>query len=161
VGHPEHSENTVHLLAPMKGKVIPLEEVPDQVFSQKMVGDGIALFPEDGEVLAPLGGEVVALFPTGHALGIRSPQGLEVLIHIGIETVGLQGKGFILHVGKGDSVEPGEKLITADLTYIQAHAPSLLTPVIMTNMEKVQHWEIVRKGRVDAGDPLLAVTLKM
>ena len=157
----EHPEKSLYLLAPMKGRIVPLEEVPDQVFSQKMVGEGIALLPEEGEVLAPLGGEVVALFPTGHALGIRSPQGLEVLIHVGIETVGLQGKGFTLHVAKGDMVESGERLITADLEYLRAHAPSLLTPMIVTNMEKVQRWEVLREGEVDSGEPLLAITLKI
>ncbi len=156
----EHPEKSLYLLAPMKGRIVPLEEVPDQVFSQKMVGEGIALLPVEGEVLAPLGGEVVALFPTGHALGIRSPQGLEVLIHVGVETVGLQGKGFTLHVAKGARVEPGEKLITVDLEYVQTHAPSLLTPVILTNMEKVQRWEILREGEVDSGEPLLSVTLQ-
>ncbi len=153
-------EKKIYLLAPMKGSVVSLEEVPDQVFSQKMVGDGLALLPEEGTVCAPLEGEVVALFPTGHALGIRSPEGLEVLIHVGIETVGLHGKGFTLHVRKGDRVRSGDKLITADLDYIQAHAPSLLSPVVFTNMERIQSWEILRKGKINLGEPLLAVVLK-
>ncbi len=150
----------IKIVSPLTGKLFPLEEVPDQVFSQKMVGEGIAVFPENGLVLAPLAGEVVALFPTGHALGIRSPQGLEVLIHVGVETVALQGKGFTLYVKKGQHVKAGEKLIFADLDYIGAHAPSLLSPVILTNMEKIESWKAPVRGDITAGNPLMTVFLK-
>ena len=150
----------IELVSPLTGKLFPLEEVPDQVFSQKMVGEGIAVFPENGLVLAPLAGEVVALFSTGHALGIRSPQGLEVLIHVGVETVALQGKGFTLYVKKGQHVTAGEKLIFADLDYIGAYAPSLLSPVILTNMEKIESWKAPAGGIITAGDPLMTVFLK-
>lgn len=150
----------IELLSPLTGKLFPLEEVPDQVFSQKMVGDGVAILPQNGLVLAPLAGEVVALFPTGHALGIRSPEGVEVLIHLGVETVALQGEGFTPYVKKGQHVEAGEKLIFADLDYVGAHAPSLLSPIILTNLERVQSWEASTEEILTAGDPLMTVFLK-
>ena len=150
----------LQLLSPMSGEIFALEEVPDEVFSQKMVGDGLAILPEEGLVCAPLAGEIVALFPTGHALGIRSPEGLEVLIHFGVETVALKGEGFTLYVAKGQQVKAGEKLIFADLDYIREHAPSLLSPVVLTNMEKVESWEASAQGAIAMGEDFMSVVLK-
>ena len=106
--------------APLKGKRIPLEQVEDTVFSQKLLGDGIAIIPEDTTVLAPVSGEVVSLFETHHAIGIRSKDGMEVLIHIGIDTVELGGKGFQSFVRKGEQVSLGQRLIAFDREQIKA-----------------------------------------
>ncbi|EMK8951916.1 PTS transporter subunit IIABC [Staphylococcus aureus] len=118
--------------APLTGEVTPLSEVPDQVFSEKMMGDGIAIKPSQGEVRAPFNGKVQMIFPTKHAIGLVSDSGLELLIHIGLDTVKLNGEGFTLHVAEGQEVKQGDLLINFDLDYIRNHAKSDITPIIVT-----------------------------
>ncbi|MFC7440928.1 glucose-specific PTS transporter subunit IIBC [Laceyella putida] len=120
--------------APLTGKLLPLSEVPDQVFSQKMMGDGFAIEPTEGTVVSPVDGEIVNLFPTKHAIGIRANDGREVLIHVGIDTVNLEGKGFESFIAEGDKVKKGQKLLEVDLAYIKEHASSTITPIIFTNL---------------------------
>ena len=124
------------LLAPLNGTIIPLEEVPDPVFSQKMMGDGIAIQPSGGHVHAPFSGEVIMITPTKHAIAIRSISGIEVLIHIGLETVALKGEGFQLAVKEGDRVEKGQLLVEVDWAYIEEHAENTITPIIVTDSDK-------------------------
>ncbi|HDA7183524.1 TPA: PTS transporter subunit IIABC [Staphylococcus aureus] len=118
--------------APLTGEVTPLSEAPDQVFSEKMMGDGIAIKPSQGEVRAPFNGKVQMIFPTKHAIGLVSDSGLELLIHIGLDTVKLNGEGFTLHVEEGQEVKQGDLLINFDLDYIRNHAKSDITPIIVT-----------------------------
>ncbi|HGZ3420482.1 TPA: glucose-specific PTS transporter subunit IIBC [Staphylococcus aureus] len=118
--------------APLTGEITPLSEVPDQVFSEKMMGDGIAIKPSQGEVRAPFNGKVQMIFPTKHAIGLVSDSGLELLIHIGLDTVKLNGEGFTLHVEEGQEVKQGDLLINFDLDYIRNHAKSDITPIIVT-----------------------------
>ncbi|HDE4671747.1 TPA: PTS transporter subunit IIABC [Staphylococcus aureus] len=118
--------------APLTGEVTPLSEVPDQVFSEKMMGDGIAIKPSQGEVRAPFNGKIQMIFPTKHAIGLVSDSGLELLIHIGLDTVKLNGEGFTLHVKEGQEVKQGDLLINFDLDYIRNHAKSDITPIIVT-----------------------------
>ncbi|CDR66502.1 glucose-specific PTS transporter subunit IIBC [Staphylococcus schweitzeri] len=118
--------------APLTGEVTPLSEVPDQVFSEKMMGDGIAIKPSQGEVRAPFNGKVQMIFPTKHAIGLVSDSGLELLIHIGLDTVKLNGEGFTLHVEEGQEVKQGDLLISFDLDYIRNNAKSDITPIIVT-----------------------------
>ncbi|HEI7553418.1 TPA: PTS transporter subunit IIABC [Staphylococcus aureus] len=118
--------------APLTGEVTPLSEVPDQVFSEKMMGDGIAIKPSQGEVRAPFNGKIQMIFPTKHAIGLVSDSGLELLIHIGLDTVKLNGDGFTLHVEEGQEVKQGDLLINFDLDYIRNHAKSDITPIIVT-----------------------------
>ncbi|HHD6284073.1 TPA: glucose-specific PTS transporter subunit IIBC [Staphylococcus aureus] len=118
--------------APLTGEVTPLSEVPDQVFSEKMMGDGIAIKPSQGEVRAPFNGKIQMIFPTKHAIGLVSDSGLELLIHIGLDTVKLNGEGFTLHVEEGQEVKQGDLLINFDLNYIRNHAKSDITPIIVT-----------------------------
>lgn len=121
-------------VSPLTGKLLPLSEVPDQVFSQKMMGDGFAIEPTEGTVVSPVDGEVVNLFPTKHAIGIRANDGREVLIHIGLDTVTLEGKGFEAFISEGDKVKKGQKLLEVDLAYIKEHAASTISPIIFTNL---------------------------
>jgi sugar PTS system EIIA component len=132
---------TVSFVAPMTGKVIPLEEVPDPVFSQKMMGDGLAMDPTEGVVYAPVNGEIVQLFPTKHAIGIKTKNGLEVLIHIGIDTVSMNGEGFTAHIQTGDKVKQGDPLISFDLALVKEKAKSTITPIIITNGDVVESLE--------------------
>ncbi|HDE5999595.1 TPA: glucose-specific PTS transporter subunit IIBC [Staphylococcus aureus] len=118
--------------APLTGEVTPLSEVPDQVFSEKMMGDGIAIKPSQGEVRAPFNGKIQMIFPTKHAIGLVSDSSLELLIHIGLDTVKLNGEGFTLHVEEGQEVKQGDLLINFDLDYIRNHAKSDITPIIVT-----------------------------
>ena len=95
---------------PIEGEIIPLDEIPDPVFSQKMMGDGFGIIPSKGLVVSPVDGEIINVFPTKHAVGIMSKQGYEILIHVGLETVNLKGEGFTLLVKQGDHVLKGQKI---------------------------------------------------
>lgn len=126
------------IMSPLNGKVVPITEVPDPTFSEKMLGDGVAIIPKDGKLLAPADGEVVQLFPTKHAIGIKTKQGLEILIHIGLETVTMKGEGFKAHVQQGDTVKTGQPLIDFSIDLIEKKASSTITPVVITNFDQVQ-----------------------
>ena len=121
---------------PFQGNVIPLEQVPDRVFSQKLVGDGCAVIPINNRCVAPVDGVVSAHFETKHAICIKSKDNLSVLIHIGLDTVSMGGEGFQSHVQVGDKVTKGDLLITYDLEKIARHN-SIISPVLITNMDDV------------------------
>ena len=149
------------IMAPLSGTVRQLEEVPDPVFAGKMVGDGIAIEPSDGIVVAPFDAEVVQLFPTKHAIGLRGKSGLEVLIHIGLETVSLKGEGFEAFIKQGDQVKMGEKLVQFDMTIVKEKANGTITPVIMTNGDIVENFDISEDSTVVAGkSKLMQVQMK-
>lgn len=123
------------IVSPLKGEVKELSESEDEAFSGGIMGKGVAILPVEGMVLAPVDGEITTLFPTGHAVGIKSDFGAEILIHIGTDTVKLEGKYFNLKVKRGDSVKKGQVLVEFDLESIQKEGYSVLTPVIITNPE--------------------------
>ena len=148
--------NANQIFAPITGEVVDLASVPDQVFSQKLMGDGVAIIPSVGEVVAPFDGVVKMDFPTKHAIGLENENGLEVLIHFGLETVGLKGEGFEMLVKPGDTIHKGQPLLKVDLDYIRAHAESDITPIIFTNLNN-QMIHDVKFGQVNAGDALLTV----
>lgn len=125
------TENTL-VAAPLEGIFVPLSEVPDQVFSEKMMGDGIAIKPSKGEVRAPFNGKVQMFFPTKHAIGLVSDEGVELLIHVGLDTVKLNGEGFTMQVEEGQTIQTGDVLLTFDLEYIRENAKSDITPIILT-----------------------------
>ncbi len=120
-------------VAPLSGIIRSLDDVPDQVFSGRMMGDGYAIEPTEGYVVSPVSGEITTFFPTKHAIGILGDNGDEILIHIGIDTVSLEGKGFEALAKAGDRVEPGTPLLNVDLEQVRPLVPSLLTPIIVTN----------------------------
>lgn len=144
------------IYAPITGELVELSTVPDQVFSQKMMGDGFAIKPSIGEVVAPFDGQVKMDFPTKHAIGLESNSGTEVLIHFGLETVGLKGNGFEMLVKPGDKVEKGQPLLKVDLEYIRVNADSDITPVIFTNLSQ-QTMHDIQYGNVNAGDKVLEI----
>ncbi|MFD1040455.1 PTS glucose transporter subunit IIA [Virgibacillus byunsanensis] len=121
------------IYAPVNGKIVPIEDVPDPVFSQKMMGEGIAIIPSEGKAYAPVDGEVIQIPDTKHAIGIRADDGSEILIHIGLETVSLDGQGFNVLVNTGDTVSVGQPLMEFDLDYIKNHASDIITPIVITN----------------------------
>ncbi len=121
------------IYAPMNGEVTALEDVPDPVFSQKMMGEGAAIIPQDGRVVSPVNGKIIHLPDSKHAVGLETETGIEILIHIGLETVALKGEGFTPQVAQGDMVKVGDPLIEFDLDYIRKHADHIITPIIWTN----------------------------
>lgn len=143
------------VVAPITGTVHQLEEVPDPVFAEKMMGEGIAIEPRDGMVVAPFDGEIVQLFPTKHAIGLKGKSGLEILIHIGLETVALGGEGFEAFIKQGDQVKKGDKLIAFDLDVIKEKANSIITPIIMTNGDAIENFEMTKDTEVAAGESTL------
>src|SRR5215203_4367763 len=149
----------VTILAPLSGEVWPLERIPDPVFAQKMVGDGLSIDPTDSVLLAPCNGEVVMLHAAGHAVTLRSPDGAEILLHIGIDTVGLKGEGFRPRTKVGDQVRAGTPLIEFDMDLLATRAKSLLTQVVITNSDRVTDW-VRANGIVAAGkDSLLEINI--
>src|SRR3954469_13053444 len=138
------------VLSPLSGQVWPLERVPDPVFAQKMVGDGLSIDPSDAVLVAACDGEVMTLHAAGHAVTLRTPEGLELLMHIGIDTVMLKGQGFKPLVKVGDKVRAGAPLIEFDLDFLATHARSLLTQIVVSNSERVKSWERA-SGLVSAG----------
>jgi len=133
---------------PIKGELIPITEVPDQVFAGKMMGDGFAIVPEEGLVVSPVNGKIINIFPTKHAIGIQSDGGREILIHIGIDTVNLKGEGFETLIHEGDAVEVGQPLLKVDLSYIQENATSTITPIVFTNLAEIEQ-VVIENGKVE------------
>ena len=119
--------------SPVDGQIVPLADVPDPVFSQKMMGEGIAVKPKSGIVAAPVAGEIVQLSDTKHAFGIRTENGAEILVHVGLETVALNGEGFELCADQGDHVQKGQPILKVDLGFIREQAASDLVILVVTN----------------------------
>ena len=150
----------VELVAPLTGMATQLENVDDPVFAQKMMGDGLAIEPSEGVVVAPVDGEIIQVFPTKHAVGIKAENGAEILIHIGLETVGMKGEGFTAHVMEGDKIRKGDKLVTFDMSMVTEKAKSTVTPLIITNSDAMEV-EVLASGNVErATTPFLKVTAK-
>lgn len=124
---------SLQIYTPVNGEIIPLEEVPDPVFNQKMMGEGVAIIPSKGNIYAPVKGMIIQIASTKHAIGILAEDGTEILIHVGLETVSLKGEGFTVAVNMGDKVTVGQLLIEVDWEYIRAHAKSIVTPIVITN----------------------------
>lgn len=146
--------------APLEGRAIPLTRVPDPVFSKGTLGPGAAIEPSGDTVHAPAAGKVVVAQATGHAFGLKLDSGIELLIHVGIDTVNLDGKGFDVHVSAGQVVAEGDPLVTFDRAVIEAAGYSLVTPVIVTNHRRFASVTEVAEGTVAVGDALLEVTAK-
>ena len=141
--------------SPLEGKIIPLSEVQDEVFSNEIVGKGAAVVPEKGEVHAPSEGEIISIFDTGHALGIRTKDGIELLIHIGLNTVELKGKYFQIHAKEGDHVKKGDLLISFDMDAIRKAGYDITTPVLVSNT--ADYMDILAKQEGKAGNGLITV----
>ncbi|MEH6970390.1 beta-glucoside-specific PTS transporter subunit IIABC [Bacillus velezensis] len=144
--------------SPIKGEVKALSEVNDSVFSGGMMGKGFAILPEEGAAVSPVEGRVTAVFKTKHAIGITSTRGAEVLIHIGLDTVRLDGRHFEMHVKEGDAVAPGDLLITFDIDEIKAAGFDVITPVIITNTDQYSFTDVKKSGMVKPNEALLALS---
>lgn len=149
--------NTIVLDSPVTGEVKSITETPDDAFAGKMMGDGVVIIPSNGEVIAPMDAEVCFVFPSKHAVGLKTNKGIELLIHIGIDTVKLEGKGFETFVNSGDKVKKGDKLISFDIDFIKENAPSIATPYVCTALSDNQKLRILKTGNVKAGDSVIAI----
>lgn len=145
------------IASPMMGDVVKLEDVPDEVFASGTMGKGIAINPAEGTVFAPANGEVTLVFPTGHAIGMRTENGAELLIHVGMDTVSLEGKGFKTYVEVGDKVEAGQKLLEFDLATIREANLPVISPIIVTNSADFDDVLTTQEARVNTGDYLLTI----
>lgn len=143
------------LKAPVSGRAIPLSEVKDEAFAEGMLGKGAAIIPENGDICAPCDGVISVMYPTGHAIGIQTPAGAEVLIHIGMDTVSLNGKGFDVRVKEGQAVKAGDLLVKADLKTIKEAGLDSTTPVIVTNTDDYLDVKQEKTGTIRQGENLL------
>ena len=150
----QNKNGTLEFVSPVEGKVMELSEVEDKVFSQGSMGNGFAVELTSGTVRAPFSGEVTVVFPTGHAIGMKRADGLEVLIHIGMDTVELNGKGFSLKVKQGDYVSAGDVLVEVDLDYIKSEGKSLVSPVVFPNGQDVS---LKVQGNIKTGQDVVAI----
>ena len=162
----EAQQNTVHykgvteeVYSVADGQVVALEQVKDPVFAQKMMGDGFAVEPANGNIVSPVSGTVSSIFPTKHALGLVTEAGLEVLVHIGLDTVSLEGKPFTVHVAEGQKVAAGDLLVTADLDAIRAAGRETSTVVVFTNAEAIKSVKLEQTGSLAAKTAVAKVEL--
>ncbi|HEL2344859.1 TPA: beta-glucoside-specific PTS transporter subunit IIABC [Streptococcus suis] len=147
-----------NVFSPLSGQILPLEKVNDATFSKKMLGEGVAIIPKDGKVYAPFDGAVTNLFPTKHAIGLTSDEGVELLIHFGLETVELKGRGFVSHVSDGEKIEKGQLMLEVDVEMLVAEGYDIVTPVVVTNtQEYLDVLLLSTKEEVNYADDLLAV----
>ena len=152
------AQSGAHVIAsPLTGNVIPLEQVADGVFSEKMVGDGFAVEPTDEQVYAPADCEVATVFGTKHAIGLTTTDGVELLIHLGIDTVQMNGAPFTILVKEGDKLKKGDKIGSFDAKMITEAGYRTVTPVVVTNSDAYQTFTLTKTGAISAGDDVLTI----
>ena len=153
-------KTVVTIYSPINGRVIELKDVPDEAFAQKMVGDGCAIEPDKGIICSPIDGQLMNIFPTNHAIIFETIDGLEMIVHFGIDTVKLDGKGF-QKLREPGPIKIGDEIIKYDLDDIKDGVPSTRSPIIINNMEKVEKIEVLSLGKViKIGEPIMKITLK-
>ncbi|KES17626.1 PTS glucose transporter subunit IIA [Gilliamella apicola] len=153
----DDNKNNIEIIAPLSGEIVKIEDVPDVVFAEKIVGDGVAIKPSGNKIVAPLNGKIGKIFETNHAFAIESDEGIELFVHFGIDTVELKGEGFTRVAEEGQQVKIGDTIIEIDLPLLESRAKSVLTPVVISNMETVV--ELTKlTGSVEAGKtPIMRV----
>ncbi len=153
-----NNENSLQIAAPLSGKVCPLSAVNDPTFSQEILGKGCAIEPSDGKVVAPVDAIVSMMFDTGHAVSLETSDGVEMLIHVGLDTVMLKGQHFTAHCATGDKVKAGDTLLTFDASAIRAAGYDTIVPVIVCNADDFKEVSIAATGdTVNAMDALLTL----
>ena len=148
----------VEVKAFFQGTAFPLEQVKDPLFADKVMGDGVAIEPQDGTLYAPVSGTVATIFDTKHAIGYKLDNGADVLMHIGMDTVELEGKGFDLDISVGDKVQAGQLIGKIDLSYIKTQGKEVTTPVLLTTMDEYKIEFVKTEGSVNVGDVLYKIS---
>ncbi|MFS1538454.1 MAG: PTS glucose transporter subunit IIA [Candidatus Phlomobacter fragariae] len=138
VSDDKNSTDNIDIIAPISGEIVNIEDVPDVVFAEKIVGDGIAIKPTGNKILAPVDGTIGKIFETNHAFSIESDNGIELFVHFGIDTVELKGEGFTRLAEEGQKVQKGDLVLELDLSLLEEKAKSTLTPVVISNMDKIK-----------------------
>ncbi|HHF1771740.1 TPA: PTS glucose transporter subunit IIA [Haemophilus influenzae] len=158
-GSKENKSVEVEIYAPISGEIVNIEDVPDVVFSEKIVGDGVAIRPIGNKIVAPVDGVIGKIFETNHAFSMESKEGVELFVHFGIDTVELKGEGFTRIAQEGQSVKRGDTVIEFDLALLESKAKSVLTPIVISNMDEISC--IVKKsGEVVAGESVVLALKK-
>ena len=158
-GSKENKSVEVEIYAPISGEIVNIEDVPDVVFSEKLVGDGVAVRPIGNKIVAPVDGVIGKIFETNHAFSMESKEGVELFVHFGIDTVELKGEGFTRIAQEGQSVKRGDTVIEFDLALLESKAKSVLTPIVISNMDEISC--IVKKsGEVVAGESVVLALKK-
>lgn len=147
----------IQICAPTAGKLVPLSEVSDPTFADGILGKGAAVIPSDDRFLSPVDGTVTTVFPTGHAAAVTSTDGVEILLHIGVDTVKLNGEHFTIHAEEGQKVSRGDLLLEADLEQIKAAGFDIVTPVVVCNTDDFAEVAMAEAGEVTAGDVILTL----
>ena len=158
-GSKEKKSVEVEIYAPLSGEIVNIEDVPDVVFSEKIVGDGIATRPKGNKIVAPIYGVIGKIFETNHAFSMESKEGIELFVHFGIDTVELKGEGFTRIAQEGQAVKRGDTVIEFDLELLESKAKSVLTPVVVSNMDEISNIE-KKAGEVVAGESIVLVLKK-
>ncbi len=142
--------------APAAGQVVGIETVPDDTFAQEMLGKGVAILPEDGRFVAPADGVVESLFPTGHAYAVTTPEGAEIMVHIGLDTVKLKGEHFKLIAAQGDTVKKGDPMVEVDLEAVKQAGYEIITPVLVLNPDDFSQID-KKEGHMNAQDAIMVL----
>lgn len=145
----------IEIGSPVKGKAVPISQVSDPTFGEEILGKGVAIQPEDGKIYAPADGTIEMLFDTKHAVSMTTTEGVELLVHIGLDTVALKGEHFTAHKGNGDAVKKGDLLISLDLEAVKAAGYDVITPMVVCNTSDYQTVEAVTGSDVNPGDTVL------
>lgn len=153
-GSKENKAVDVPIYAPLSGEIVNIEDVPDVVFSEKIVGDGIAIRPTGNKIVAPVDGVIGKIFETNHAFSMESKEGVELFVHFGIDTVELKGEGFTRVAQEGQTVKRGDTIIEFDLALLESKAKSVLTPIVISNMDEISNID-KKVGEVIAGESVV------
>lgn len=156
----KENEMAIVIDSPVKGEIYPITEVKDPTFRDKLLGDGIAIYPERGRVVSPVDGRVAVIFETNHACSIVSDTGVEILIHIGLDTVNLKGNFYKSYVSNESVVKKGDILIEFDIEQIREAGYDHVTPIVITNMAKYKSVQAVARGQVEELEPLIKIEKK-
>ncbi|WGL97475.1 PTS glucose transporter subunit IIA [Arsenophonus sp. aPb] len=154
VSDDKNSTGNIDIIAPISGEIVNIEDVPDVVFAEKIVGDGIAIKPTGNKIVAPVDGTIGKIFETNHAFSIESDNGIELFVHFGIDTVELKGEGFTRLAEEGQKVQKGDLVLELDLPLLEEKAKSTLTPVVISNMDEIK--ELIKlTGSVIVGETVI------
>ena len=150
-------DNGIDIGAPVAGRLISITEVNDPAFSEEILGKGVAVIPSGTRICAPVDGTVSTVFPTGHAAAVTSKEGAEVLIHVGLDTVKLEGKHFTIHASEGQEVKKGDLLLEADIEQIKAEGYDITTPIVICNSDEFSEFHMAEPGNISQGDNVLSL----